>query len=373
MPEAKPVIPDTENHPDRDRYGLLAAMLGGRLYRMTGLIFILAITFRYFDAVSRVLLLAFVAVIIGIAFNALVVRLPVRRTFGSAIVALLTFGTLGVSAYFGGNAVANQVRAFVRDLPSIIESAESWASEMTERLGIDLELTGPQLQEIISSIVGEVSGGTVVAGTFGVLEIVAISLLVLMGAFFVVAQPNKMLLTPLMKAVPQRLRPAYRRMFSRLGERLSGWLIGTLISMVVVGVLTAVALWLLGIPYALLLGLLNGFLNIIPLIGAWIGGLIAVIVTLFANPAIVVWVIIIMIAIQELEGNLVRPIAMSGTARIHPFLTLLSLLLFSSMFGFLGAVLSIPITLAIITLVEVLWVEETLDSGDDVIEPVVEE
>ena len=121
MPEAKPVIPDTENHPDRDRYGLLAAMLGGRLYRMTGLIFILAITFRYFDAVSRVLLLAFVAVIIGIAFNALVVRLPVRRTFGSAIVALLTFGTLGVSAYFGGNAVANQVRAFVRDLPSIIE------------------------------------------------------------------------------------------------------------------------------------------------------------------------------------------------------------------------------------------------------------
>ena len=182
-----------------------------------------------------------------------------------------------------------------------------------------------------------------------------------------------MLLTPLMKAVPQRLRPAYRRMFSRLGERLSGWLIGTLISMVVVGVLTAVALWLLGIPYALLLGLLNGFLNIIPLIGAWIGGLIAVIVTLFANPAIVVWVIIIMIAIQELEGNLVRPIAMSGTARIHPFLTLLSLLLFSSMFGFLGAVLSIPITLAIITLVEVLWVEETLDSGDDVIEPVVEE
>ncbi len=363
---------EPESAHDGNRYGLLAAMLGGRMYRMAGLIFILAITFRYFDAVSRVLLLAFVSVIIGIAFNALVVRLPVKRAIGTGIVAVLTFGGLGTAAYFGGNAVANQVRAFIRDLPSILESAEVWADEMTERLGIELELTGPRVQEIIGSIVGEVSGGTVVAGTFGILEIVAISLLVLMGAFFVVAQPNKMLLTPLMRAVPEHQRPAYRRMLSRMGERLSGWLIGTLISMVVIGILSTVAFMLLGIPYALLLGLLNGLLNIIPLVGAWIGGLIAVIVTLFANPSIVIWVIIIVIAIQELEGNLVRPIAMSGTARVHPFLTLLSLLLFGSMFGFLGAVLSIPITLAIITLVEVLWVEETLDAGDDEIEPVVE-
>lgn len=348
-------------------------MLGGRMYRMAGLLFVLAITFLYFDAVSRVLLLAFVAIIIGIAFNALVARLPVHRMVGTAIVAIVTFGGLGVAAYFGGNAVANQVRAFVRDLPSIIASAEAWADDMMDQVGIDVELTGPRVQEIIGSIVGEVSGGTVVAGTFGLLEIVAISLLVLMGAFFLVAQPNKMLLIPLMRALPRAHRPAYRRMFSRMGERLSGWLIGTLVSMVVIGVLTTLALSLLGVPYALLLGILNGLLNIIPLLGAWIGGLIAVIVTLFARPGMVVWVILIMIAIQELEGNLVRPIAMSGTARIHPFLTLLSLLLFSSMFGFLGAVLSIPITLAIITVVEVLWVEETLGAGDDEIEPVVEE
>lgn len=373
MLSGQPVNPDPEDVPERKKYGVLASMLGGRMYRLAGLLFLLALTFRYFDAVSRVLLLAFVAVIIGIVFNALVVRLPVKRGIATGIVALVTFGAIGTAAYFGGNAVANQVRAFVRDLPSIIESAEAWADEMTERLGIDIELTGPRVQEILGSIVGEVSGGTVIAGTFGILEIVAISLLVLMGAFFVVAQPNKMLLTPLMRAVPSHQRHSYYRMFSLMGSRLSGWLIGTLVSMLVVGILSTIAFTLLGVPYALLLGILNGLLNIIPLIGAWIGGLIAVIVTLFANPGIVVWVIIIVIAIQELEGNLIRPMAMSGTARIHPFLTLLSLLLFSSMFGFLGAVLSIPITLAIITVVEVLWVEETLDAGDDEIEPVVEE
>ncbi|MFW5972949.1 MAG: AI-2E family transporter [Bacteroidota bacterium] len=350
---------------------LLASRIGVRMYRVVGLIFLLALIFFYFDAISRVLLLAFVATIIGIAFNALVSRLPVNRKIGTAIVALITFAVIGIVTYLSGAAVAAQVRAFVGDLPQILAAAEEWVDGVMNRLGIEVELTGPRVQQMMNSLMGEVTGGTLIAGTFGVLEIVAIGLLVLMGAFFVVANPNRQLLTPLMRAVPKDQRPAYRRMFKLMGERLSGWLIGTLVSMIVIGILSAVVFTLLGIPYALLLGLLNGIQNIIPLIGAWIGGLIAVIVTLFANPSMLLWVILAVIAIQELEGNIVRPVVMSGTARVHPFVTLLSLLLFSSMFGLLGAILSIPITLAIITMVEVMWVENTLQSQDDEIEPVV--
>ena len=354
-----------------DRSESLSAALGARLYKAIGILFVLALFFRYFDALSRVVLLAFTGIIIGIVFNAVVVRLPVGRTIGTAIIAVLTFGVIGISGYFLGNAIATQARAFISDLPSIIESAEEWVGEMSESLGVDIELTGPRVQQMLESIVGEVSGGTVIASTFGVLEVVAIGLLVLMGAFFVVAKPNDLLLTPLMRAIPRGRRPAYRRMLSLMGKRLSGWLVGTLVSMVSIGILATIAFYLLGVPYPLLLGILNGLLNIIPLIGAWVGGLIAVVVTLFANPSMLLWVILAVVAIQELEGNLIRPLAMTGTARVHPFVTLLSLLLFGSMFGILGAILSIPITLAIITLVEVLWVEETLGTGNDEIEPVV--
>jgi predicted PurR-regulated permease PerM len=63
--------------------------------------------------------------------------------------------------------------------------------------------------------------------------------------------------------------------------------------------------------------------------------------------------------------------AMSSAAKVHPFVTLLALLLFSSMFGILGAILSIPLVLAIGTIIEVLWVEETLGAEDDEIEPIV--
>jgi predicted PurR-regulated permease PerM len=68
----------------------------------------------------------------------------------------------------------------------------------------------------------------------------------------------------------------------------------------------------------------------------------------------------------------VRPLAMSSSAELHPFVTLLALLLFGSMFGLLGAVLALPLTLALATIVQVLWVEQTLDAGDDEIEPVVD-
>jgi predicted PurR-regulated permease PerM len=365
---------DLEDVDEREvqRAGVLALFMGRRLYKFAGLVFVLALLFRYFDAVSRVLLLAFVGIIIGIVFNAIVVRLPVKRGIGTGIVAILTFGVIGVLSYLGGSAIAAQVQAFIADLPSIIENVDQWVSGALDDLGLDIELTGPRVQEMLSGVIGGVSGGALIGGAFGVLEIVAITLLVLMGAFFVVAKPNDQLLMPLMRAVPQRRRPAYRRMLALMGERLSGWLIGTFVSMVAVGVLSTIAFYLLGVPYPLLLGILNGVLNIIPLLGAWIGGLIAIIVTLFGNPGMLLWVVIAVIAIQELEGNLIRPMAMSSAAKVHPFVTLLALLLFSSMFGILGAILSIPIVLAIGTMIEVLWIEETLEAQDDEIEPMVQ-
>lgn len=356
---------------DIQRAGVMALFLGRRLYKFAGLVFVLALLFRYFDAVSRVLLLAFVGIIIGIVFNAIVVRLPVRRVIGTAIVAILTFAVLGVLAYLGGSVIAAQVRGFISDLPSIIETAENWLDDALDDLGLGLELTGPRVQEIISNAIGGVSGGAVIGGAFGAIELIAIFLLVLMGAFFVVAKPNDQLLTPLLRAVPQQQRPAYRRMFKLMGERLSGWLVGTFVSMAAIGILSTIAFYLLGVPYPLLLGILNGLLNIIPLLGAWIGGLVAIIVTLFGNPGMILWVIIAVIAIQELEGNIIRPVAMSSAAKVHPFVTLLALLLFSSMFGLLGAILSIPIVLAVGTVVEVLWVEETLQAQDDEIDEVV--
>jgi predicted PurR-regulated permease PerM len=351
----------------------LANLLGNRFYKAVLLVFVLAIIFRYFDAISHMLLLAFVGAIIGIALNGLVKRIPLKWGYSVAIVAVTTLLVLAGSVYLIIQAVAAQLRAFIDDLPAIIESVDAWVQNLGEELGIDLELMGPQMQDVLGNVLGAGTGAAVLGGAMGLLEVVAIFVLVLMGAFFVVAKPNDQLLNPLLRTVPRDRRPAYYRMLNRLGTRLSQWLFGTLISMVAVGIGTAVVFVLLGVPYSILLGLLTGLLSIIPLIGPWIGGIIAVIVTLFFDPGLVVWVALAIIIIQELEGNLLRPLVMSGSAKLHPFVTLLSLLLFGSMFGILGAILSLPLTIAIGTFVEVLWVEETLGTQDDEIKPVVQD
>jgi predicted PurR-regulated permease PerM len=350
----------------------LANQLGGRMYRAVGLIFLLALVFHYLDAITHVALIAFVGVILAIAFNAVVVRLPLSRGLSTILLAIATLGVIATGVWFSASVLAGQIRSLAADMPSILASMEEWEGWVQGVIGLDVEIFGPRLQEIVGDLLGSVSGSAVVAGAFGLIEVVAMTLLVLVGAFFVVASPNDQLLSPLVRAVPPHRRPAFERFLSRTAERLSGWLWGTLLSMLIIGALSSVTFYFIGTPYPILLGVIVGVADIIPLVGPWIGGLIAVVVTLIHAPALAIWVALAVLAIQEVEGNLIRPVVMSESAKLHPFVTLLALLLFASMFGLLGAILSLPIVLALATMVEVFWVEEALGAGDDRIEPVVE-
>ena len=78
-------------------------------------------------------------------------------------------------------------------------------------------------------------------------------------------------------------------------------------------------------------------------------------------------------AIQQLESNLITPIVMAKVADVHPFVTLFAILLFGSLFGFLGVLLALPLVLLFWTFVQVLWVERAIHAGDDRIPPIVDE
>ena len=370
MDHARISRPSPAAEPERPAVKL-ARLLGERLYRAVGLLFLLALFLYYIDAIVYVLLIAFIGSILAMAIHALVLRIPLRRPWAIGAVALLLVAGVVGSVWFAVSFLAGQLRSLMDDMPALVASMEEWEAWFQRVTGLDLELFGPRLEGLARELFGGVGGGTLLAGAFGVLEVVAISALVIAGAFFVVARPNEQLLLPLMRAIPRERRGAATRIFNRLGERLSGWLFGTLLSMLIIGSLACVALFLIGAPYPLLLGVLIGLTDIIPLVGPWIGGAIAVVVTLMYDPGAALWVALAVLVIQEVEGKLVRPFVMSGSAKLHPFVTLLSLLLFGSLFGFLGAVLALPITLALGTLIEVLWVEETLHAEDDEIPPVV--
>jgi predicted PurR-regulated permease PerM len=130
---------------------------------------------------------------------------------------------------------------------------------------------------------------------------------------------------------------------------------------------------IIGVPYALMIGIFAGIVEFVPLVGPWVGGLLAVSVASLDDPGKVLWTIIAVLAIQQLESNVITPLVMARAAEIHPFVTLFALLLFGSLFGFLGILLSIPLVLLLWTIIEVLWVERAIDTDEDRIAPVVKE
>jgi len=347
----------------------LAMLIGGRLYAAVALLFVAALFYRFFDAISRVLLIAFVGVIFAIAMNAAVKRIPLPRGIATALVAVSFFLLVGVGVWQGMAILTPQVRALAGDLPALEATLRGWEESLREQTGMEIALLGAPLEALLDDPVGFAT--TFLAQALGILEILGLAVLVLFGAIFVVARPNEQLLDPLLRAVPRQRRPAFRRLLHRTADRLAGWLRGTVLSMVIIGVLSGLAFWLLGAPYPVLLGVWVGLVEVIPIVGPWIGGATAVLVTLIHDPTAAIRIAVAVLVIQQVEGSVVRPFVMSGAAELHPFVTLLALLLFATMFGFLGALLALPILLVMATAVEVYWVEERLDAADDEIEPVV--
>jgi predicted PurR-regulated permease PerM len=341
------------------------------LYKGLGLLFLLALFFRFFDTIAHVLLLLFAAAIVATVLNPVVKRIPLNRMASVAIIGLLIFGILFGLIWLGGATIANQIGLLAQNLPAYEEQLRTWEGQLQDQTGIELELFGEDAGATVQNFLLR-SSGTLLGNITGIIGVLAIPLLVLIGGFYALALPNHGLLQPFMRTVPEDRQPAFYRMMHLVGERIGGWFRGRLLAMVGVAILSISALLIIGVPYALLLGLLVGLLEFIPLLGPVLGGAIAAFIALFDDPMKALWVVVAMTIIQQVESNVITPWAMSSQAEVHPLLTLFSLVLFGGMFGFLGVLLALPLVLLFGTVFQVLWVERTIHTDRKEPPPVVE-
>lgn len=339
------------------------------LYKATGLLFLLLIFHSNFATISRVLLLVYAAAILGVAFNVLVGLVPSHRRLTSAVLGLAIFAAIGLAFWGALPALARQFRGLISDLPRFEAELNRLSQYLQDTTGLDVELFGEASRQAIASFVDAQLLGTAVGLVGGIF----LPLVILIGGLYAVAKPNERLLSPLLHVVPRDRRESFRELISLLGLRLKGWVKGTLMAMILVGTLVSLGLWVLGVPYALLLGVISGLLEIIPLLGPWIAGAIAVGVAVIDEPVKGLWVALLMLVVQQLEGNVITPLVMAKAAEVHPFVTLFALFLFGSLFGLLGLLLAVPLAILVWTIVEVLWVDRAIGSEGEVIEPLVHE
>jgi len=157
------------------------------------------------------------------------------------------------------------------------------------------------------------------------------------------------------------VRPTVDHVLDKLRDVLRGWLLAQLGSMAVIGVLTALGLWALGIPLVVALGLLAALLTFIPNLGPIMSAIPAVVLALAADPITAVWVALLYIGVQLVEGNVTTPLIQQQTIDLPPALTIVMQFLLGVLFGLMGLALAVPVTAVGITLVQTLYVKGYLE------------
>jgi predicted PurR-regulated permease PerM len=145
-----------------------------------------------------------------------------------------------------------------------------------------------------------------------------------------------------LRAAPKRYRQDARDLWEAFGVSLSRYLGGLLFVAVVQGVLAGVALWILDVPFALLLGVWVAITAIIPYLGAFLGAIPAVVLAFFQSPTTGVLAVVAYVLIQQLEGNFLTPRIQGQAVHVHPILVLLAVIGGGQLAGLAGVIFAVP-------------------------------
>ncbi len=159
---------------------------------------------------------------------------------------------------------------------------------------------------------------------------------------------------------PLNRRTRVREILFSISDTLRWWLIGKVLSMVFIGLVTCIGLWLLEVPLALTLGLIAGLLSFIPNFGPILSAIPALLLAFIDSPTKALYVLILFVGVQLIESNLVTPFIERKTVEIPPALTIVFQLALAVLVGGLGLVLATPLLAVILVVIQMVYVEDVL-------------
>ena len=321
---------------------------------------------------SFVLLMGFVGVLVAIALrmsaNYLSRWLPISPTLGVFLVLALVFLALMALIMNAGPQITQQMRQLIAALPEAWRQVMAWLSTSTlGNLVIDQVSEGARAAQAgqgtspsastFTGILGFLRG-TLNAATGSIANLV----LVFTVAIFLAINPGPYIQGAL-QLVPIHHRPRASAILKELGDKLWSWLAGQSLDMLVVAAMSGFGLWILGIPVALALGIIAGITNVIPYIGPFLGGTPAVLFALTQGPREALYVLILFIVLQQLEGNVIMPLIQRRAAGLPPVMTIFGVIGFGVLFGLPGVLVAAPLMVVAMVLVQRLYIEDVL--GDE--------
>jgi predicted PurR-regulated permease PerM len=350
---------DNTEKPEERRFMRRVALVDG-----IGILAILALAAVWYayDALLLVFACILFAVLLFELSKMLQQRIRLRRQWSLALVVGTLLLALGLFGWLAAPQIGEQADKLAAAVPEALKRLHDAVEQQPLLKRLMSGMPSPeQMQKQIAQMVP--NAGLFFSGLLGALGNVVIILFV--GIYFA-AQPY-LYIDGLVTLVPKRHRPRAREVLDEIGRTLARWLVGKAVSMLVVGVASAVGLSLLGVPLAMILGLIAGLLDFIPYLGPLMAGVPAVLIAFSDSPSLALYVVALFGGIQLVEGYLLSPLIEKRTVSLPPALTIVMQLLFGALFGMAGVALATPLTAVLAVLVSMLYVQDVL--GDPVRTP----
>ncbi|NNG24508.1 AI-2E family transporter [Telluria aromaticivorans] len=282
-------------------------------------------------------------------------KLHMKRKLALGIVVLLLAAIIGIGGWAMAPQIAEQSSKLAKEIPAAVERLQSEVQQHPLLKRVVAELPPPeQIVKQMGSMVP--NAGLFFGGVIGALGNVIIILFV--GIYF--ATSPQLYTNGLIRLVPQSNRPRAREVQKELGHTLSSWLMGKAASMLIVGVVTSVGLSMLGVPLALILGIIAGLLDFIPYLGPIMAGIPAVLLALSISPDLALYTVLLFVGIQLVEGYVLQPLIEAKAVDLPPALVIVMQLVFGTLFGFAGVALATPLAAGLAVLVKMLYIEDVL-------------
>jgi predicted PurR-regulated permease PerM len=242
--------------------------------------------------------------------------------------------------------------------PSIRLKMETWVDERAETLkGTPLEFDRERLDDAVTNNNDSVQQQLERVAKVGVkvFHVLLVMILAPIFAFYLLIDlPH--LKRKAVGLIPPAAQPEVLAVARRINAAVGGFFRGQLLVAFIVGVLSSVGLRIINLDFWLLIGMIAGIFNIIPLVGPYIGGLPALVIALTTRePITAVWVIAIMVGVQQIDNHFISPLVMHRAVKLHPVLVMLALLLGGTVGGFFGLLIAVPTAAVLKILVGHLW------------------
>ena len=335
------------------------------------LIGVLILTYLLYSYVLFPIRIIFPPMLLAMAIvyllNPIVSRLQARgmgRVWGTLLTYVVFLTVVGVALRFLVPLVADQVSGFVASVPRLLERAELWLAEVNKDLGLNLDP-----ERLVESLGPEAGGGAFISRIFsfttGVVHVVVVIVLgIVLGFYLLVDLPK--IQRGAMALIPSTRHREVKSVLDRMGTALGGFFRGQLLVALFVGLASMLSLWIVGLPYWGLVGMIAGLFNLIPLVGPFIGAIPALFIAFTTETSggllnldpglpLAVGASLALLVVQQLDNHVISPNVVARTVKLHPVTVMLGLLIGGTLLGLLGMLLAVPTIAALKILVLHYW------------------